>query len=315
MEGMNMIEISVVVPLYNEELNIHELYNRLSKSVKSFTENYELLFVNDGSADNTLKELKNYGNNDKHLKYISFSRNFGHQKAILAGLSNASGKAIVIIDGDLQDPPELIPELYSKFSEGYHVVYAKRSARKGESVFKKYTAKMFYRLLKKITSIDIPLDTGDFRIISQEVAHQLKKMEEKNIFLRGQIAWLGFKQTFVIYERQERLSGETKFTIGKMVRFAFDGITSFSNLPLQIATFLGFIFSIVAFIIILYSLYSKFIMHEVVTGWTSLMISTMFIGGVQLLCIGVIGEYISRIANDVKKRPSFIIEESNLNEN
>ena len=182
-----MVEISVVVPLYNEELNIHELYNRLSKSVKSFTENYELLFVNDGSADNTLKELKNYGNNDKHLKYISFSRNFGHQKAILAGLSNASGKAIVIIDGDLQDPPELIPELYSKFSEGYHVVYAKRSARKGESVFKKYTAKMFYRLLKKITSIDIPLDTGDFRIISQEVAHQLKNMEEKNIFLRGQI--------------------------------------------------------------------------------------------------------------------------------
>lgn len=309
-----MTEISVVIPLYNEGLNIHELYTRLRNSMNSITDNYELLFVNDGSSDDTLCCLKKYAQGNKYVKYISLSRNFGHQNAIMAGITYAIGNTIVIIDGDLQDPPELIGELYSKYREGYHVVYAKRTSRKGESVFKKYTAKTFYRILKKITSIEIPLDTGDFRIISREVAEYLKKMDEKNKFLRGQIAWLGFKQTFVEYERQERQLGETKFTLRKMVCFAFDGITSFSNFPLQIASFLGFVFSVVAFIIILYALYSKYILNRVVTGWTSLMICTMFIGGIQLLCIGVIGEYISRIANDVKNRPLFIIEETNLND-
>ena len=232
----------------------------------------------------------------------------------MAGIVHARGNAISLIDGDLQDPPELIPELYKKMQEGFHVVYAKRKSREGENFVKKFTAKIFYRLLKKITSVDIPVDTGDFRIFSRQVAKELIAMDEKNKFLRGQIAWLGFKQTFVEYERKSREQGETKFTFRRMLRFAFDGITSFSNFPLQIATFLGFLFSFVAFFLILYALYSKFVMHQVVTGWTSIMVSTMFLGGIQLLCIGIIGEYISRIGTEVKKRPSFIIEESNIDD-
>jgi len=243
MESKQSIEISVVVPLFNEELNIHELYDRLIKSVSAISEEYELLFVNDGSSDNTLGGIKQFAEGNKRVKYISFSRNFGHQNAIMAGIRHSDGKAIVLIDGDLQDPPEVIPVLYSKYLEGYPVVYARRISRKGESFVKKCTAKIFYRLLKRITSVDIPLDTGDFRIISKQVTWHLLQMTEKNKFLGGQIAWLGFKQACVEYERNERKSGETKFTLRKMVHFAFDGITSFSNFPLQIATFLGFILS------------------------------------------------------------------------
>jgi polyisoprenyl-phosphate glycosyltransferase len=314
MDSERLTEISVVIPLFNEELNMEELYNRLTKSIKTISENYELLFVDDGSIDNTLSIIKSYAGKDKRVRYISFSRNFGHQNAIIAGLHHSTGKAIVIIDGDLQDPPETIPDLYSKFLEGFPVVYAKRKVRKGENFLKKFTAKLFYRTLKKITAIDIPLDTGDFRIISRSVSRHLLKMREKNIFLRGQISWLGFKQVPVEYERLERTKGETKFTYRKMFRFAFDGITSFSNLPLQIATFLGFVFSFIAFLLILYAFYSKWILNEVVTGWTSIMVSSMFIGGIQLLCLGLIGEYISRISIDTKNRPSFIIEESNVEE-
>jgi polyisoprenyl-phosphate glycosyltransferase len=306
------VEISVVVPLFNEEQNIAGLYERLVEPVSKVSQNYELLFVDDGSSDGTLPAIRRYAAENKKVKFISFSRNFGHQNAIMAGIRNSCGKAVVIIDGDLQDPPELIPALYSKMQEGYHVVYAKRSVRKGENFFKKFTAKIFYRLLKKITSIEIPLDTGDFRIISGKVAELLSGMNEKNKFLRGQVAWLGFRQTFIEYERDERLSGKTKFSVRKMIRFALDGITSFSNFPLQIATFLGFLFSVIAFLFILYALVSKFVLNQVVTGWTSLMVCTMFIGGVQLLCIGVIGEYISRISTDVKNRPSYIIGESNI---
>jgi polyisoprenyl-phosphate glycosyltransferase len=305
-------EISVVIPVYNEEQNITELYRRLTDSVRQVSDAYELLFIDDGSSDGTLPALKKFAGENSRVRFISFSRNFGHQNAIMAGIRNSCGKTVVIIDGDLQDPPELIPLLHEKLMEGYHVVYAKRSLRKGENFFKKFTAKLFYRLLKKITSIEIPLDTGDFRIISRKVAEQLAGMKEKNKFLRGQIAWLGFKQTFIEYDRQERLSGETKFTLRKMLRFALDGITSFSNFPLQIATILGFLFSFIAFIFIIYALISKFVLNQVVTGWTSLMVCTMFIGGVQLLCIGLIGEYISRISTDVKNRPSYIIGESNV---
>jgi glycosyltransferase involved in cell wall biosynthesis len=308
----NTIAVSVVVPLYNEEATIPELYTRLTNAMQAITNSYELIWVNDGSADDTLGQMKKYAAQDAHIKYISFSRNFGHQSAISAGIENAVGNAVVIIDGDLQDPPEVIADLYAKFNQGYHVVYAKRAKRDGETWFKTFTAKTFYRVLKNITSIDIPVDTGDFRIISKEIKQHLTAMDEKNKFIRGQIAWLGYKQTYIEYDRRERQQGETKFTVRKMMRFALDGITSFSNFPLQIATFLGFFFSVIAFLVILYALYSKFILHEVVNGWTSIMVATMFLGGVQLLCVGIIGEYISRIANDVKKRPSFIIEENNL---
>jgi polyisoprenyl-phosphate glycosyltransferase len=304
-------KLSVIIPVFNEALLIHEMVSRLTGVCNGMQIPYELIFVNDGSSDASLQILKGFAAADDTIRYVSFSRNFGHQNAVMAGVAHSKGEAVVIIDGDLQDPPELIPELYAKYLEGFKVVYAKRIQREGESVFKKATAKLFYKLLKKITSFNIPVDTGDFRLISREVANHLINMNEGSKFLRGQIAWLGFKQTGVEFERKERKAGKTKYTLKKMMRLALDGITSFSNFPLQIATFLGFMFSLIAFLIILYALYSKFIMHEVVTGWTSLMISSMFIGGIQLLCIGIIGEYISRIAVDVKKRPPFIVEETN----
>ncbi|NTW25271.1 MAG: glycosyltransferase family 2 protein [Lentimicrobium sp.] len=307
-------ELSIVIPVFNEEAVLEPLIMRLREACQRITPEYELIFVNDGSNDNSLAILKEHSVEDDRIRYIGFSRNFGHQNAVMAGIIRSHGEAVVLIDGDLQDPPELIPELYAKYREGFKVVYAKRIQRKGESVFKKLSAGVFYRMLKKITSIDIPLDTGDFRLISREVVNHLIGMGESSKFLRGQIAWLGFRQASVSFERQERKAGKTKYTLRKMMRFAMDGITSFSNFPLQIATFLGFFFSVIAFCIILYALYSKFILEEVVTGWTSIMISSMFIGGIQLLCIGIIGEYISRISVDVKKRPSFIIEETNCDQ-
>ena len=307
-----MKELSVIVPIYNEESNLNELYNRITESVKKVTSEYEILFIDDGSIDKSLEMIVEFANNDKKVRYLSFSRNFGHQIAISAGLDNCSAKAIVIIDGDLQDPPELIPELYKKYQEGYNVVYAKRKTRKGENAFKKITAKVFYRVLSKVASINIPLDTGDFRLIDEKILKNLKMMPEKHKFIRGQISWLGFKQTFLEYDRDSRKHGKTKFTIKKMTRFALDGITSFSVFPLKLVTFLGFTVSFIAVIIILYALYSKFILDRVITGWTSLLISSMFIGGVQLLSIGIIGEYISRINNEVKNRPLYIIDKNNL---
>jgi len=303
--------MSVVIPVYNESQTIPEMSERLLKTCDSMGISYELIFVNDGSADNSLELLKQYSSVHSVIRYISFSRNFGHQNAVMAGIVHSVGETVVLIDGDLQDPPEVIPQLYAKYCEGYKVVYAKRAQRQGETAFKKLTARLFYKFMKKITSFNIPVDTGDFRLISREIADHLINMNEGSKFLRGQIAWLGFKQTGVEFTRQERKAGKTKYSLSKMMKLALDGITSFSNFPLKIATFLGFIFSFIAFLIILYALYSKFVLHEVVTGWTSLMISSMFIGGVQLLCIGIIGEYISRISTDVKKRPPFIVEETN----
>jgi polyisoprenyl-phosphate glycosyltransferase len=308
----NTIELSIISPIFNEESGIEELYHRLTKVATAITQHYEIFFINDGSKDNSLAKIIQYSISDPHVKYISFSRNFGHQVAISSGLDFAKGNAVVLIDGDLQDPPELIPELYKKYKEGYKVVYAQRKSRKGETFYKKATATIFYRLLKSITSIDIPLDTGDFRLVDKLVVKQLKHMPEKSKFLRGQIAWLGFKQTSVEYERDARKYGNTAFTTKKMLRFAVDGITGFSDFPLRVATWLGLIVSSFAFIVIIYAIYSKFIMKEVISGWTSLIISTMFIGGIQLLTIGIIGEYVNRINTETRNRPLYIIEDSNL---
>lgn len=306
------IDISVIVPIYNEEKIISELYSRLQRTVSQISKNYELIFINDGSKDHSLLELLKLSDQDPRVFYINFSRNFGHQIAVTAGLDASYGQAVVIIDGDLQDTPELITDLYAKYKEGYEVVYAKRKERKGESAFKKVTAKLFYRTLKRITAIDIPLDTGDFRLIDRKVVNYLNQMPEQNKFLRGQIAWLGFKQTEVLFNRDKRKYGKTGYSLGKMLRFAMDGITSFSDKPLQLVTKLGLIISFVSFIIILYAIYSHFILDRTITGWTSLIISSMFIGGVQLISIGVIGEYISRINKNVLKRPLYIIEKSNI---
>lgn len=308
-------DISVIVPIYNEELIIPELYSRIRQTISQISENYELIFVNDGSKDNSLLELLKLSEQDSKVFYINFSRNFGHQIAVTAGLEASTGNIVVIIDGDLQDPPELITELFAKYKEGYEVVYAKRKERKGESFFKKATAKIFYRTLKQITTIDIPLDTGDYRLIDRKVVNYLNQMPEQNKFLRGQIAWLGFKQSEVLFNRDKRKYGKTGYSLAKMLRFAMDGITSFSDKPLQLVSRAGFAISIVSLVIILYAIYSHYILNKTITGWTSLIISSMFIGGVQMISIGVIGEYVSRINKNVLKRPLYIIEKTNCVKN
>ncbi|GIV41385.1 MAG: putative glycosyltransferase YkcC [Vicingaceae bacterium] len=310
-EKNKKVEISVVVPIHNEERNIPELYERLQKTLIQISQQYEIIFVNDGSKDNSLNEILKIAEIDSKVFYINFSRNFGHQIAVMAGLDASSGQAVVIIDGDLQDPPELIVDLYKKYKQGFEVVYARRKERKGESMFKKLSAKIFYRLLKRITSIDIPLDTGDFRLIDRKVVNYLKKMPEQNKFLRGQIAWLGFRQTEVLFVRDKRKFGKSGYSLGKMIQFAMDGITGFSDKPLQLVTKMGLFISLFSFLIILYAIYSHFILHRTITGWTSLIISSAFIGGVQLLSIGIIGEYISRINKNVLNRPLYIIDKTN----
>ncbi len=307
-----VVELSVVIPIYNEELIIDELYKQLSESVSKITSDYELIFVNDGSRDNSFSKISQLAAVDKKVFFINFSRNFGHQIAVTAGIDSCSGNAIVIIDGDLQDPPELIREMYSKHKEGFEVVYARRTDRKGESWFKKMTAKLFYRLLRKSTKIDIPIDTGDFRLIDRKVADYLKLMPEQNKFLRGQIAWLGFRQTHVLFAREKRKFGKTGYSFSKMLHFAMDGITSFSDKPLTLVTRSGFFISFLSFIIILYAIYSHYFLNRTITGWTSLIISSMFVGGIQLISIGIIGEYISRINKNVLNRPLYIVESSNL---
>ena len=285
------------------------LYDRVKKVATDISPAHELIFINDGSKDKSMLLIKELSSKDSNVKYINFARNFGHQVAVMAGLDFATGNAVAIIDADLQDPPELIIEMYAKMKEGFEVVYAKRRSREGENFLKKWTAKWFYRTLQRITSINIPVDTGDFRIMDKKIVEVLKQMPEQHKFLRGQISWIGFNQTYVEYDRSERNAGETGYTYRKMLRFALDGITAFSTTPLKFATTLGFVVSFAAFIVSLYALYSKFILHDAVQGWTSLMLVVLFLGGVQLICIGIIGEYISRMSSDVKKRPLYVVRE------
>jgi dolichol-phosphate mannosyltransferase len=305
------MELSVVVPLYNEANNISALYDRIKSTLISLNLNHEIIFINDGSSDETLPLIIGLSITDSTVKYIDFSRNFGHQNAISAGIQWASGKRIVIMDGDGQDPPEFIPALYQKSQEGFEVVYAKRKKRQGEGWLKKITAKIFYRILARITNIEIPVDTGDFRIIDHKIQKILAQMPEQQKYIRGQIAWIGFNQTFIEYDREERMSGSTKFTYRKMIRFALDGISAFSTWPLKVATISGFIVSFIAFLLIIYSLYQKFFGYTII-GWTSMQISILFLGGIQLLGIGILGEYLGRVSENVKNRPHYIIRDTNL---
>lgn len=311
----NLPDLVVIVPVYNEEKILLELYARLTKAAKQVSENYRILFINDGSNDASMEVILTFAANDENVDYIDLSRNFGHQQAVSAGLDAVEGKAVVIIDGDLQDPPELIPQLYVEYKKGYDVVYAQRKRREGESVFKLWTAKLFYRLLRSMTSVSMPVDTGDFRLIDQKVVNCLKQMPEKTKFLRGQIAWLGFRQTAYLYDREKRKAGSSAYTISKMVRLALDGITGFSDKPLQLVSLLGFLFCSISFLVILYALYAHYVLEKTITGWTSLIISSMFIGGVQLLSLGIIGLYISRINTNVLNRPFYIIRESKIRSN
>jgi dolichol-phosphate mannosyltransferase len=309
---LKSMEISIIVPLYNEEKNIRLMHDRLVSSILKISSNFEIIYVNDGSNDNSFLELLKLSNEDECVKYINFSRNFGHQIAVTAGLDYSKGAAVVIIDGDLQDPPEVIPEMYALYKEGFEVVYGQRLIRKGESFLKKITAKYFYRILKKITNINIPVDTGDFRLIDRKIVNDLKNMPEQNKFLRGQIAWLGYRQTSIFFERDERKFGETGYPFSKMLKFALDGITGFSDVPLQFVTKTGIFISFISFLVILYAIFSHFILERTITGWTSLIISSMFIGGVQLISVGIIGEYISRINKNVQNRPLYIVSETNV---
>jgi dolichol-phosphate mannosyltransferase len=306
------MELSVIAPIYNEELNIPTLYGRVKAVLDNLSIDYEIIFVNDGSSDRSIQLIKNLSTSDQRVKFVDFSRNFGHQIAVSAGIDASKGEAIAIIDADLQDPPELIHEMYHKMREGFEVVYAKRRSRKDKSVIKKAAYKIFYRLLARISQVEIPLDTGDFRIMHRKVVNVLKEMPEQHKFLRGQIAWIGFNQTFIEYDRDVRAAGEPGYTYSKLFKLALDGITSFSNMPLRIATISGFVVFFISLILIVYTLVSYiFFKGDIPQGWASMMISILFIGGIQLLSIGIIGEYISRIQSDVRKRPLYIIKETN----
>lgn len=302
-------ELSVVVPLYNEELVIGEMHRRLTEVLSQLDCEYEIVMVNDGSADRTVELAEEICAADPAVKLISFSRNFGHQFAITAGMDRCAGRAVVVIDADLQDPPEIIPEMVAKWREGYDVVYGVREKREGESWFKLVTAKMFYRLLKRLTSVQIPVDTGDFRLVDRRVLDQFNTMRERARFVRGMVSWVGFRQGEVRYVRHERLAGETKYPFRKMLTFAIDGLLSFSQVPLKMASTLGLISSGVSFVFIVYGLIQKYFFPEhVIPGWSSLFSAILFLGGIQLICLGVLGEYIGRIYEEIKQRPLYIVE-------
>jgi glycosyltransferase involved in cell wall biosynthesis/putative flippase GtrA len=300
--------ISVVIPCYNEELVVQETYRRLTETMRQIPFEYELIFVNDGSKDRTAELLNEIANHDFCVKVIDFSRNFGHQIAVTAGIEHASGDAVVLIDADLQDPPELIHDFIQKWEEGYDVVYAIRQRREGESKFKLLTAAMFYRLMQKMTEIPIPLDTGDFRLMDRKVVDSLKQLQEHHRFIRGLVSWVGYKQIGIPYVRAERFAGETKYPLRKMIKFAIDGITSFSFKPLQMATKLGIYSSLLGFIGVLLILYLRLFTQQTIQGWTSLMVVILFMGGIQLFMLGIIGEYLGRIYDEVRDRPLYLVK-------
>jgi len=302
--------ISVVVPMYFEEEVAQECYNRLKSVMLQNNINYEFVFVNDGSTDRTMEILSEIAANDYRTKIVNFARNFGHQVAVTAGIAAAKGDAIVIIDADLQDPPEVIPELIAKWEEGYEVVYAKRKQRKGETWFKLLTAKYFYKFLNYMSDIDIPKDTGDFRIIDRKVADVFNQMTERNRFIRGMMSWVGFRQTYVEYERDERFAGETKYPLKKMIKFASDGIIAFSTKPLRIVMTLGLLSVLVSIIVLLYTITVKIIGTGTQTGWASIMVAITFFSGIQLLGLGIVGQYIARIYDESKNRPIYIVKET-----
>jgi glycosyltransferase involved in cell wall biosynthesis len=308
---------SVVVPMYNEEDVLMETYCRLTHVLKNSGLEYEIVFINDGSSDKTGQLLREICDTDTRVKLIDFSRNFGHQIAITAGMDYSSGECIVVIDGDLQDPPELIPEMVKKWREGYDVVYGKRVSRKGESFFKRATAAFFYRFLRSMTDVNMPVDTGDFRLIDARVRDALKHVNERNRYIRGLVSWLGFKQTSIEFERDERFAGETKYPLKKMLKLAADGITSFSYKPLKLASYIGTIISISSFLYLIYVLAQRIFFPETVqAGWASILAVSLFFNGITLLMLGIIGEYIGRIYDEAKGRPLYIIRETrNLHDN
>jgi polyisoprenyl-phosphate glycosyltransferase len=300
---------SIIAPIYNEQESLPELYRRISAILDSTGEQWELLLINDGSTDRSEEMIRELAGQDPRVRPILFARNFGHQIAVTAGLDFSRGRAVVIIDADLQDPPELILEMIEKWREGYEVVYAVRAEREGESWFKTFTASLFYRLIYRITDVKIPLDTGDFRLIDRKVVNVLNHMRERHRFLRGMSAWVGFKQTGISYRRSARFAGETKYPFRKMFRLAINAITGFSYFPLQVATFLGFIAAAISILAIPFVIILRLISSQELLGQATTLIAVLFIGGVQLISLGILGEYIGRIYDEVKGRPLYIVSE------
>jgi len=306
--------LSVVVPLYNEAGNVAPLLARLGEVLDGLRDrtDYEIVLVDDGSTDATAAAVRAEMQRRRNVVFVRLSRNFGHQLAATAGLEIAVGDAVVLMDGDLQDPPELIATFLEKWGQGFDVVYAVRRTRPGESRFKLLTARAFYRLINRLTKISIPMDTGDFRLMSRRVVDALRRSPERNRFLRGMVSWVGFNQTAVEYDRDPRYTGSTKYPLGKMLRFAMDGITSFSDIPLRFASYVGFIVSAVAFIyaitVVAFKLFS--LRPPAYTpGWASTIVAVLFLGGVQLMSLGILGEYLGRVYDEVKGRPLYLISE------
>lgn len=302
--------LSIVIPCYNEEDVIEETIRQLMVFCSGLVDlEVELIFVDDGSRDHTRSLLKSYAALDARIRIIGFARNFGHQIAVTAGIDAACGDAVVLIDADLQDPPEVMHEMISKWREGYDVVYGTRSERPGDSLFKRATARGFYRFLNRLSDVSIPLDTGDFRLMSRPVVDTLRAMPERDRFVRGMVSWVGFKQTALPYKRAKRFAGVSKYPLSKMVRFASDGILSFSTKPLQMSVALGLFSAFLALAGIFYALALRLFTNIWVEGWTGLIIAVLFLGGVQLICVGILGEYVGRIYNEVKNRPLYVVQE------
>jgi len=304
----NGIVYSLVVPLYNEELVINESYCRLKSVMDRTMENYEIIFVNDGSHDTTREKVEEISKKDKSIVLLNFSRNFGHQAAITAGMNVALGDAIIVIDADLQDPPEAILKMIVKWKQGFDVVYGKRVKREGETTFKKFTAKSYYRLLKSMTTIDIPVDTGDFRLIDRKVCDALNSLPEKNRYIRGLVSWIGYKQTFVEFSRQERFAGETKYSLKKMMKLAFDGITSFSYKPLELAGYFGVFSGLLGFVLLISSIITSVINHTSILNLGLILGVNIIMFGIMSCFFTIMGQYIARISDESKNRPLYIVE-------
>ena len=307
-----MKKISIIIPMYNEKEVANECYNRLLNVCKSLEHyEYEIIFIDDGSKDDTLQILAQIAEKDKHVKIISFSRNFGHQAAVTAGLKYVTGDCVFIIDADLQDPPELLPEMIKLWEDGNDVIYGKRKKRAGESKFKLFTADLFYKTLNALSDVEIPKNTGDFRLVDRKVVDTINAMPEHNKFLRGLFSWAGYKQYALEYERKERFAGKTKYPLNKMLKLAADGIIGFSNKPLKILGGIGFVSIIISFVLLIYALLSyAFEWNNLEAGWTSIMVAITFFAGIQLLSVWILSEYIGRIYDESKQRPEYIISKT-----
>jgi len=308
MAEKNHFLVSIIVPVYNEEKNILPFLQRIEPILQKYT--YEIIFVDDGSHDHTLSTIKTETKKNKSIKLVSFYRNFGHQTALSCGYQNAKGECVISLDVDLQDPPEILPEMISKWQQGAKVVYAKRSTREVDSFFKRQTAAIFYKFINFLSDTPIPTNVGDYRLLDKEVVDFLNQLPESSRFLRGLVAWGNYPADYVYFKREKRFSGKTNYTFSKMVNFALDGIISFSTKPLKIATYFGFFSAAIGFLGIVYAIIGKiFLPNYWVTGWTGLFVGIMFLGGIQLITIGIIGEYVGRIYKEVQKRPQYLIKE------